>query len=304
MLSTLADAFVVHPGAAAALSVGLSAAGVAALLRCHRAVAGTTLAAPVFWALGCLAATAGVETVAASWQVHTPAWLAYARYLAAATTLAPSMALLGARRPQDKAWQFIVLSLIVVLWLPVGSGWALGTSRLPELHAAWSWFLLALIGVGWINHLPTRYWLASGLVAAGQLCLLSDQLPFGLPPLGPWRPLLGLACLVLAIVLAARAARRRPAVVRPLDRLWHDFRDAFGLLWAARVAERFNASAAMYDWPVRLGWGGLKASPTGDEATPSPAEADPRLKTMETNLKSLLRRFVSPAWIARRLEQV
>ena len=51
-----------------------------------------------------------------------------------------------------------------------------------------SWFLLVLIALGALNYLPTRFWPASLLFAAGQVLLLARFLPAGgyVPPLPPW----------------------------------------------------------------------------------------------------------------------
>ncbi len=51
----------------------------------------------------------------------------------------------------------------------------------------------------------------------------------------------------------ARAVRR----VARCDALWLWFRDHWGVVWALRVQDRFNRSAAAQEWPFRLSWEGL-----------------------------------------------
>ncbi|MES1213155.1 MAG: hypothetical protein ABUL64_01075, partial [Singulisphaera sp.] len=91
----------------------------ASLAVARRYVRGTTLVAPWCWAIVAVALVAAVDGAALlSGSGMTPAWLSAARYLAAIATFCPLMAVLGAKRPQDRAWQLIVLALWFVLALP------------------------------------------------------------------------------------------------------------------------------------------------------------------------------------------
>jgi hypothetical protein len=89
-------------------------------------------------------------------------------------------------------------------------------------------------------------------------------------------------------------------VVSPerFDRLWSDFRRQFGLVWSQRIRDSFNETARKSGWPVLLAPAGFLANPGegtrhfGDERT---------LGEMEHCLRWLLRRFVDPEWIDRRL---
>ena len=156
-----------------------------------------------------------------------------------------------------------------------------------------SWFLLILIGVGFVNFLPTRFWPAAILFATGQTLLLSGSLPFGAPWFAADR-LVGFFFVAAAILLVACGLPKSNRSASPLDRVWLDFRDAFGALWALRVAERINAAASMYDWNLSLKWSGFQFSgDLKDEEDLPPA--------VLTSLNNLLRRFVSPEWIASRL---
>ena len=107
-------------------------------------------------------------------------------------------------------------------------------------------------------------------------------------------PVVGLSALAGAWWLEAAGLPRPAPVNLPIDRVWRDFRDAYGLVWGLRIAERVNASAAMYGWDVALAWPGFIDRQSGRPAAAVPEEA------VET-VRGLLRRFVSPEWIEARL---
>lgn len=101
--------------------------------------------------------------------------------------------------------------------------------------------------------------------------------------------------MIASWTLMAVGLPRGAAARSPLDRVWLDFRDAFGVAWGLRVAERLNASAAMYSWPVTLTWQGFRGRQEGTSDIPPAA--------VEEGLRGLLRRFVSPEWIDSRLTE-
>jgi len=287
-------------GSGLLIACALFAVGFAALVWRKRTLAGTTLVAPWWWSLAVLVSLTAVEAIAA--VTSTATWVAPLRYLAAMSTFTPIMALLGAKRPQDRGWQFIVLSLWGILSLPAFEWLLFG--GVAEIHPARFWFLIILIGVGATNHVGTRWWPASLFYSAGQVVLL---LPYfsATPPLAPhlaaW---LGTACIVASWALMALDWPRARAARTSLDRVWIDFRDAFGAVWALRVAERINSSAAMYDWPVALGWQGfvrrLTSGEAGHETAREVVDVPP---AVEESLRTILRRFVSAEWIDLRLQR-
>jgi hypothetical protein len=75
--------------------------------------------------------------------------------------------------------------------------------------------------------------------------------------------------------------------------IWLDFRDSFGLLWSLRVQERLNATATQHGWKTELSWDGFRPA---EESAAQRGE-------LRAALRGLLRRFVSGAWIARRLDE-
>jgi hypothetical protein len=298
----------------AASAIVLFAIGAAALIWRKRSLRGTTLVAPWWWAMLSLLALAACEvwiavafpaldTLSASYHLHQ-AYAGQLRFLAAATTFCPLMAVLGAKRPQDRAWQWIVLSLLATLLLPIAVAMVYRPSRPLELHLAHRWFLAILLLMGWLNYLPTRSWAPGLLASAGQTLLFLDHLPLPVkysPGQGGWqdyRFLGGMSFIVTAILLWSAQQGRRRNVTWPLDRVWLDFRDLFGAIWALRVAERFNAASTMQGWQVWLGWSGLIVGDEQTEGPPPPVE-----EAMHDQLRILLRRFVSPEWIAERIEK-
>src|SRR5438132_5998673 len=117
--------FVLPAGTHAAWAALSGIVGLVALGLVRPRLRGTTLLAPWWWSLFSLAAVMSVETMLGSSSAGGDVrWAPAARYAAAVTTFGPIMAVLGAKRPQDRAWQFIVLSLLVVLALPSGEALA------------------------------------------------------------------------------------------------------------------------------------------------------------------------------------
>jgi hypothetical protein len=95
----------------------------------------------------------------------------------------------------------------------------------------------------------------------------------------------------VALLLAALGLPRGRKAAHPLDHLWLEFRDAFGVLWALRLAERVNASAKQFGWDAALQWHGFTRADGAGTAADIPPET---LHALRQNLKNLLRRFLSP----------
>ncbi len=229
------------------------------------------------------------------------------RYLAGICTFAPFMALLGAKRPQNKAWQFVVLTLLFVLAGPAISAFvntSLLRFRLPGLV---SWLLWALIAFEVINFAATRMWLAVLGIAAAQIMTLHTFLP-GTASLANYESaglvtaaIIGGVLPAVQLVFICRASAIRPE--RSFAQLWSDFRTLFGTTWSLRVMMMFNNGAEKNNWPVRLGWGGIESmepAASGQEADQSDAQITP---AMDKSLRMLLRRFVSTEWMEQRWSQ-
>jgi hypothetical protein len=283
---------------APALTLASLAAGLAILLSRRRAVGETTLVSAWWWSLAALLAWSAVGVLPASEPL---------RFAAIGLSFCPAVSLVGAKRPQHLAWNFIVVSLWAIVVLPAAETFFLHHGRPMQMGDARGWFLWILVLLGPVNFVPTRHWLAGLLLAGGQIVALSQYLPLVRRQIVDSPESFGFYFAVAAM-FAARVAsvgislRETPLSARGAsglhyDRLWLDFRDTFGLFWSLRVQERVNAAAIQYDWPLELSWSGFRDKASGAPLTaPSPA-IEPVLRT---TLKGLLRRFVSSRWIAER----
>jgi hypothetical protein len=286
-LATLVSSSPESPVAAA----GLAAILALALVGLWRRVRGTTLAAPAVWAVVAAAGLATVESLLA-WR---PAWEgslgeSLARYGAAAGTCCPLVAVLGAKRPQDRGWQWVVLSLWIVLLVPAGQAWLARAGSQLVLPTAWRGVLMALIALGPLNYLATRSGLSSLVVAWGQFTLLKPWLHASLASTPTTLPAVGLFCAAIALAVAPRLWSGEAAPATPLDALsqrWRRFRNGWGAFWGLRILNRINEAAVAAEWPVRLGWGGFIAT-DADAAEPTDERA---VAHIEQTLDSLLRRF-------------
>lgn len=276
--------------------LALAAMGTAALVWKRPALRGTTLVPAWWWSLVSLWFVAGTELLVHN-STASASWADPLRFTAALSTFCPGMAVLGAKRPQDRAWPMIVLSLWVVLSLPAGHTLLFGSGHM-ELHTAWSVFLVLLIVAATFNYLPTRYGLSSFLLAAAQLVLLAPHSAWNVKWLTALCcPVSGLAIGVLAIVLAALGAMPSRGPLQGIDRAWIDFRNLFGAVWGLRIIERVNASAKASGWKFRLTWHGFVT----DEGAPIEELSAPIAPIFQQQITPLLNRFVSPDWIAKRL---
>ncbi len=256
---------------------GLSVAGLSVLgfFRLRR----TTLAAPCLWAALCatsLAAGTLVETNLSGMS------LSAFRFAVAATSFCPLMAVLGAKRPQDRGWQWVVLTLWIVLVWPAAQAAMLPAGIRLELFTAWKIFLWGLIGLGLLNYLPTRHWLAALLVATGQILLLRDYLGLDWLTGSEWPKTLGPVCFLGAALLVFWRGQQKNGT---LDQDWRNFRDNYGAFWAVRVLARVNHAAELRGWPLQLGWNRFLPE---DEPL-----SEPQLAELQQTWEALLRRFVA-----------
>jgi hypothetical protein len=287
---------------------GWAAAAVAAALATVAAfgawrVRQTTLTAAATWAAAAAAAIAAVEGGLAARGVPDGSLAASLwRYVAAVGALTPVVAVLGAKRPQDRGWQWVVGALWLILLAPAGQALAASSGSRLELVAAWRLLAWCLVGMGLLNYLPTRSAAAAVMAAVGQALLLAPYL--GWPASeqgGAWR-LAALATLLAAAAYGAIMAPRFRNPEHPLaagDRLqranarWAALRDGWGAFWALRIQQRVNQTAELSGWPVRLDWWKgfvpLKGAGSG-EASSEPLR-DATLAHIEQTLDSLLRRF-------------
>jgi hypothetical protein len=213
------------------------------LLRCWRANRATSLAHAVVWVNVAWFAWGLVWLYRAIWPDEEFIVLAY---LALCFTSCAAMAVLGARRPGMGAWNFVVAALFAILLLPLAEGWGE--------------FVLATLLVIPFNYTLTRLGGAALAVFVG--CGILMAAPFGHLGSSQGEERLaveiGQALIVLSPWFALMQMARLPKSLSSFDRIWFDFRDRFGMIWALRVREQFNRAAANTGWPVRLSWSGSK----------------------------------------------
>jgi hypothetical protein len=260
------------------------------------AIADTTLVPGGWWSVAAVAAIAGVEFLHAALGLGN-SWLGPLRFCAAVLSFCPFVFVLGAKRPQHLAWNFVVLSLWGIVSLSALIALATQRSDRFVLGDARAWLLWALILMGLINYLPTRNRLAALLVALGQVALFATHLPLlrGVELLAklPAAPAFALFLFAVAIAIVGRPTHNKNQMLAPFDRLWLDFRDAFGLLWGLRLQERVNSAATAAKWDVELHWHGF----------PAAGIPEAHREALRQAMTGLLRRFVSHEWIAARLEK-
>lgn len=306
--------------AASALAAALAASSILlGLMNCRAALLETTLIYAWWWSVAACAVIAGVE-IAGVFLPEYPAWLSPLRFCAAALSFCPLISMLGSKRPQHVAWNFVVLALWGIVSLSALTALAMQRSDRFVLGDARAWLLVVLILIGLANYLPTSNWLAALLVATGQILLFASHLPLlrEFPFLANPAASASLALLLFALALITfRVSSRWPQErADPFDRLWLDFRDLFGLLWSLRLQERVNAAAHVAGWQFELAWGGFVKKEDSQEAitptdpgtpTQSHGHGAQRRYGNQSELRpvmtGLLRRFVSHEWIAARLRE-
>ena len=224
-------------------------------------------------------------------------------YLMTAAILASLTTVLNARGPREWVWAILMALLVVFLLVPwwEGAGRARGVGGLGRLRleSPWTLFYGFLAVAGIANYLPTRYGRAA-VVLGGALVVEFLGLWFV-----DWPPSRRAACWTWAAWLFGASwwvawldASRIPRGRNSLERLWFWFRDHWGAVWALRIAEQFNRSAALLGWPFRLTWEGL--APV-DPNVGVPTEIPDRALA---TFRGLIRRFARPERLDRAAAEV
>jgi hypothetical protein len=231
--------------------------GALPLWRAWRANRRTSLLHAINWTIGAWAVWCWALAIA-TWSSEDAGFLA--RYLALCLTGCAGVAVLGARRPIVGPWNFVVLSLLAVLLLPIAQNMLLGGPL--QLGVPATLFLAGTLAMAVLNYLPTCLALAALLLAAGGA---GELLALVGPETGaaPSEAIRSISRLLLAFapwVGYAQWQRRSPASAE-FDRLWLDFRDRFGFIWGQRLRDQFNRAAVNAGWPVHLRWRGLRLLP-------------------------------------------
>ncbi len=239
----------------------------------------TSLLASIYWAM--LSWVAWVAAAVIAMGSSAPATRA-SWYLALCLTACAGVAVLGARRPGVGPWNFVVLALLGLELLPLAEALVKGGSlRLDGVRAM---PVAAALVVGILNYVPTRLAPAVILLLVGCASFTAWIVSPGSDSDVPFY--LRAGCLALAIVpWVAFASLRQRTTASEFDRLWLDFRDRYGFVWAQRLRDQFNRSAFHSGWPVFLSWEGLRLL----------VPASPPLPDLQTaaltTLQALMRRF-------------
>ena len=266
------------------------------LWRLWRAMGHSALRSTCVWAglaAGCWTLVSGLAVLEP--EPGTWVWLGFLKLFSTTLLLTPIVAVLGARRPGEVAWNLIVLSSLVVFALPVLEQWLLGRpleSDRVGMDGPRLTFFAIVATVGILNYLPTRFGFAAVLVG---ICLAAQMVA-----MGPWRVGSAATVFVLGSVAGLLAsatiwlafALRRREMPAGLDGAWRCLRDGWGLVWATRLRDRWNAAAEHNGWNMRLRWSGF-ARFNQNEA---PTAEEMAIATEQFAL--LLRRFVDPeTWV-------
>lgn len=231
-------------------------------------VRGTTLVAPWCWALA-----SGIVLLAVVFPGTNEPLL---NYVSAVTTLLPAAGIYGAKRPQDRGWQWIVVALLVMLLWPAGESWLLEQRFDLAAQPLRSWFLIVLLAVQWGNWSITANAGPVTLLTAAQVTMFWPQLPWGTGEADTPAWLLGASLIALVpwwlawnLSLAKQfiASSDETAFPSPSElAAWRFFRAAYGVVWALRAMERINEVGKLRQWPWRWSWSGpvTNAAPQSD----------------------------------------
>ncbi len=231
-------------------------------------------------------------------------------YSGAVFLLAPFVAILGARRPRTGAWNwFVLLPMLLVLHWPVvttATGSGLSGFELPTPMML-GCVLVLTMGLG--NSFGTRFTLPAILIAigmcwvlktitfesrgdAGDDALISDALVVAA---GAY----GLAAIVFlvrntAVQKPERSPGESASTLDDLNRMWLDFQNLFGIVWAKRVMDRLNQFSSRERWPYQVQLYGFESKP---ELPGNPAIES----AMLDRVRWVMRLFVDPEWLDERL---
>ena len=258
-------------------------------------VKGTTLVASWIWTAVSIWSIAMVQFFESSPEVN---------YCASVLVFCPVMSTLGARRPQNRAWEFITASLWIILALPALEVLFARQGESFDVRGLRSWFFVVLIFISVSNIALSRFWISGILFGVVQTLLVSEFLPTWIQFSMESSATVALIVAAIAIGLACFLPITDRTGRSGIDRIWLRYRDTFGGLWAVRTCESINAYARMQDWEIRLTWDAfvsVDGQPWADHELSSDSELVEKIHLL---LKNQLRRFVDDAWIETCLKRV
>ncbi len=274
-------------------------------------VSDLTLLAAWKWTVAAILAEAGLLAARIALPAMPRQTDSAAQYLVVTLTMVPLIVVLGARRPGQRAWPwFVVVPLIAVLQWSALTELVAGRDTVPveiPTPTIIGWLFVLLMGGG--NYVGTRLTFAALLAGSGMICLLLPVTEWIAFPGGGFT----LAGSLLLAASAARVSARFSGSMEmgqpsggtrgsepPVNVLWADFRDLYGMVWARRVVDRVNQFAAREQWDVALTTDGFRAL-QGDQTQVGAASSLDRATQV---LCWVLRRFCDDAFFSRYLRNV
>ena len=223
-------------------------------------------------------------------------------YAAVVLLLCPFISVLGAKRPGSRVWNwFVIIPLVLVLFWPAVVLWKptmQGQALLLEGPALVGFLLVLVMGTG--NYFGTQFTVPSILagiallLAVGSFSAVGGEQCSDPQHLRLWATV----CLSAAIVVAAAISRSVSNVPSGCDRIWIDFRNQFGIVWASRIQVRINDAVKRENLPARLTIHGLIWA---DESVNDDVKSQTEIR-YEHLLRWWLRRFVDPEWVDQRMQ--
>jgi len=275
-------------------SLVATVATVVMVLQARPAVRFTNLTAAWVWAV-IAAASWSIASAASFFLTPVDSILGQLWYLAAVLTLCPWISVLGARHPTVRVWNwFVIAPLIAVLLWPVALSWApVGSQLVLSTPQLVGFGLVLVMGMG--NYVGTRFTILACLTLLSELILIASLDPRSSSDQSTWFRAMAATILVCGVMMATRFTVST-GDGGGWNGLWRDFRDAFGIVWANRIAARVNAEAVKGNWTVRL------HSDRFVSATPgTPVSLTRDAGQIDHTMRWLLRRFVDEEWINARV---
>jgi hypothetical protein len=230
-----------------------------------------------------------------------PIW----NYCAAVTTLLPAAAIYGAKRPQDRGWQWIVAALLLMLVWPAGESYFLQRPFDLAAQPLRAWFLVLLLAVQCGNWVITSNAGPVLLLTAAQLTMLWPQLPWGDGAVNSSSWLAGASLLAVVPWWIVWNLRRVRATADPQEdavfpspaelAVWKKFRSVYGVVWALRVTERINEVAKLRGWPWRWSWSGATAVEVSPGTDAAALDSESERAIWRQLWQNIFRRFLEPA---------
>jgi hypothetical protein len=221
-------------------------------------------------------------------------------YLSLTLWLTPMVAVLGAKRPGVRFWNFFVLvpMLLMLNWPAFSAEWdVLLNAKLDlEAPALMGFFVVLLMVLG--NYFGTIFTFPT-LLFCGTLAFAMCDFSESLPKVISSEPLQrSIVSLLLAgsLFWSSQILKRETRQRHGYERVWLDFRDWFGILWARRIMDRLNQTAQKEQWNARLTLVGLQWQDDLSDAQRTQTE-----QKMDHAFRWILRRFVDESWIDERL---